>query len=71
MGRSTPSLKAIVNEYIARLEKIIETLPEDEKQFFKQYLNDIETTLSICMHTGVVDPLEVLIIHLIRKLSKL
>lgn len=70
MGRSTPSLRVVVNEYIERLEKLIETLPDGEKSFFKQYLDDIETTLSICMHTGVVDPVEVLLIHLLRRLSE-
>ncbi|MEM2024899.1 MAG: hypothetical protein QXW94_01230 [Desulfurococcaceae archaeon] len=69
MGRNTPSLRIVVREYVARLSKIAEILPPSEKKLFDCYLEDLESTLSICMHTGVADPVEVFLVHLIRKLS--
>ena len=70
MGRNTPSLRTVVNEYSERLRKIAEVLPFEERVFLEEYLKDLDYTLSLCMHTGVADPLEVFLIHLIRKLSK-
>ncbi|MEM0368718.1 MAG: hypothetical protein QXS24_02740 [Desulfurococcaceae archaeon] len=70
MGRNTPSLRVVVNEYTSRLRKIAEALPPNERSFFEKYLEDLDSTLSICMHIGIVDPLEVFIVHLIRKLSR-
>uniref|UniRef100_A0A7C2BKH6 Uncharacterized protein n=1 Tax=Thermosphaera aggregans TaxID=54254 RepID=A0A7C2BKH6_9CREN len=70
MGRSTPSLWISVSEYVERLRKISEMLPGDERERILRFLDDIESTISLCMHTGVADPLEVLFIHLIRKMGK-
>ncbi|MEM0004477.1 MAG: hypothetical protein QXE10_02465 [Desulfurococcaceae archaeon] len=70
MGRNTPSLRVIVNEYVERMRRIAEILPPDERSFLEDYLEDLDSTLSICMHTGVADPLEVFLVHLIRKVSK-
>ncbi|QOR94039.1 hypothetical protein IMZ38_05195 [Thermosphaera chiliense] len=70
MGRSTPSLWISVSEYVERLRKVSEMLPMDEKEGVLRFLEDLESTISLCMHTGVADPLEVLFIHLIRKMNK-
>jgi hypothetical protein len=70
MGRSTPSLWISVSEYVERLRKISEMLPKDERGKILCFLEDLESTISFCMHTGVVDPLEVLFVHLIRKMDK-
>ncbi|MEM1634772.1 MAG: hypothetical protein QXF49_07460 [Thermosphaera sp.] len=70
MGRTTPSLRSSVSEYVERLRKISEMLPSKEKEFMNCLLEDIESTISLCMHTGVADPLEVLLIHFIRKLGR-
>lgn len=68
MGRTTPSLRILVGDYVARLRKIAEMLPAGERAVLEAYLEDIESTLSITMHTGVVDPIEVLLLHLLRRL---
>lgn len=71
MGRTTPSLRAVVYNYASRLSKVSEILPPSEKQLFDCYLEDIDFTLSLCMHVGVADPIEVFLVHLIRKLNRL
>lgn len=71
MGRTTPSLRVVTREYIDRLRKIAESLPPEEQKLVEKYLEDFETTLSISMHTGVVDPLEVFLLHLIRRIRAL
>lgn len=68
MGRTTPSLRVLVGDYVDRLRRIAEMLPREERLLVEAYLEDIESTLSISMHTGVVDPVEVLLLHLLRKL---
>ncbi|MEM0379830.1 MAG: hypothetical protein QXX35_00410 [Desulfurococcaceae archaeon] len=71
MGRNTPSIKTIVYKYVNRLSKIVEILPQEERIIFTNYLNDLETTISICSHIGVDDPLEILFIHLLRRMKDL
>lgn len=71
MGRSTPSLRAVVREYVERLRRIAQVLPPDERELVERYLEDIEGTLSACMHVGVVDPIEVLVLHLVRRVGGL
>lgn len=71
MGRNTPSLRIVVYEYVERFRKIAEIMPPSEREFLEYYLEDLESTLSMCMHTGVVDPLEIFILHLIRRFSYL
>lgn len=71
MGRNTSSLRIYVSRYVERIKKLAELLPPDEKQFIEVFLQDLETTLSICSYTGVADPLEVLFFHFIRRLAQL
>lgn len=71
MGRNTTSLKVIVNRYVERVKKLSLLLPLEEKVFVEDFLRDLDSTISICGHTGVEDPLEVLLIHLIRKIAQL
>lgn len=71
MGRNTPSLRLVVREYAERLRKMAEVLPPSERALVERFLEDIEITLSACMHVGVADPIEVFILHLLRKLRDL
>lgn len=71
MGRSTPPLRTAVREYVERLRKTSEVLPPQERLLVEKYLEDMETTVSAYMHTGAVDPLEVFLLHLIRRLGEL
>ncbi|MEM4441012.1 MAG: hypothetical protein QXS14_06035 [Desulfurococcaceae archaeon] len=71
MGRTTSSLRSMVKEYVERIRRTAESLPPDEKLVVEKFLEDIETTLSIAMHVGVVDPLEVFLLHLVRRLRTL
>jgi RNAse (barnase) inhibitor barstar len=66
MGRNTTSLRAIVNRYTERIKKLSELLPPDERKIIEEFLRDLDSTLSLCVHTGVEDPLEVLFIHFLR-----
>lgn len=70
MGRTTPSLWSSVSEYVERMRKISEMLPTEEREFMEYLLEDVESTISLCMHTGVVDPLEVLLIHFARRIGR-
>lgn len=71
MGRNTSSLRIAVTRYLERINRLAEVLPPEERQYIEEFLQDIETTLSLCSYTGVADPLEVLFFHLIRKLAQL
>lgn len=71
MGRTTPSLRVIIREYIDRLKKTSEILPDNEQELIREYLEDIESTMSLAMHAGVVDPVEVLLLHLLRRLGEI
>ncbi|MEM1525918.1 MAG: hypothetical protein QW775_03450 [Ignisphaera sp.] len=68
MGRNTSSLRIAVARYVERIKKLSEVLPPEERQYIEEFLQDLETTLSLCSYTGVADPLEVLFFHFIRKL---
>lgn len=71
MGRTTPSLRMVIREYIDRLRKTAEMLPGGEQEVIREYLEDIESTVSMAMHTGIADPVEVLLLHLLRKLREI
>lgn len=71
MGRSTTPLRLVVKEYTERLRRTAEVLPPSEKELVEKFLEDVETTLSACMHTGVVDPMEVFMLHFLRRMKDL
>jgi hypothetical protein len=71
MGRTVPPIKPVVDNYVYRLKRLSEILEEREAEFLEYFLEDIDSTVSLCMHIGVSDPLEVLFIHLLRRLSML
>lgn len=71
MGRNTTPLRAVVREYVERLRRTAEVLPPGERALVEKYLEDIEVTLSACTHAGVVDPIEVFLVHFLRKLKDL
>ena len=71
MGRSTPSLRVVVRDYVERFKRAAEMLPREDRALVDRFLEDLETTLSAYMHVGSVDPLEVLILHLVRKMREL
>jgi len=71
MGRNTSSTRAVLSRYVDRIRRIMDLVPPDEKFFFEDFLKDIESTFSLVGHVGVEDPVEILIIHLIRKTARL
>lgn len=71
LGRTTPSLRQLVEEYVNRFSKMYELATGGDKEKFRAFLEDLDTTISMCAHIGVVDPLEVLLIHLVRRLDKI
>jgi len=71
LGRTTPSLRTTIEDYTRRIKRIAEVLPLEERVLVEKYLEDIETTISVYTHMGLVDPLEVFLVHLIRRLRDL
>lgn len=71
MGRTTPPLRTIVREYTERFRRVAELLPPEDRVLIEKYLEDLDSTLSIYMHVGSVDPLEVFLLHLVRKAKDL
>lgn len=70
MGRTTPSFRMAVYKELDRLFKIIDLLPVHEKEVFYRLLDGIEDTISLYTHVAAPnDPLEVIIIHLIRRIA--
>ena len=70
MGRNTTPMKQIINNYVVRLEKVAGMLSPQEREAILYFLKDLDETTSLLSHTGVVDPLEVLLIHFLRKLGR-
>jgi hypothetical protein len=71
LGRTTPSLRASVEDYAKRMRRVADMLPLEDRVLVEKYLEDIELTISAYTHTGLVDPLEVFIVHLVRRLREL
>jgi hypothetical protein len=71
MGRTTPSLRIVAKEYVERFRKVSELLPQRERILVEKYLEGFDDTLSLYMHLGVVDPLELFILHLVRRIREL
>jgi len=69
LGRNTPSLRVIIDSYIERLRRVSKMLPPEERAFLELLIEDIESTLSVYTHIGVVDPIEIIIVHIIRRLN--
>ncbi|MCD6196301.1 MAG: hypothetical protein J7J82_05910 [Staphylothermus sp.] len=68
MGRTTPSHRmALIREY-SRIKKLIEELPEDEKRIWLEILNGFEDTMNLYNNVVFSDPIEPMIIHVLRKL---
>ncbi|MEM4876324.1 MAG: hypothetical protein QXT76_03360 [Sulfolobales archaeon] len=68
MGRTTTPLKQLVYKYTERLEKVAELLGPRYREGFEFFLEGLDETISAFSHVGSVDPLEVLLAHLARKL---
>jgi len=70
MGRTTPSIRVAVRKQIARINRTLNLLPPCEADKAREILEGIEDTLSLYANTaGPVDPVELLLIHLIRKIA--
>lgn len=69
MGRTTTPVRQLITNYVRRLEKASLMMDPKEREAILKFLDDIDDTASLLSHEGVVDPLEVLITHLLRKLS--
>lgn len=68
MGRTTPSIRMALYKELARMNRLINKLPPREADKIRNMLEDIEDTLNLFMETtGAIDPLEVLLLHFIRK----
>lgn len=71
MGRTTPSLKQAVDRYLDRWLLLARRLDKSQGELVKELLEDIDDTLSLFSYVGAVDPLEVLVYHLARKVAEL
>jgi hypothetical protein len=69
MGRTTPSLKTAVEDYVRRFRRVSEILSSEDKIFIERFLEDLETTVSAYSHIGSTDPLEIFLIHLLRRIK--
>ncbi len=70
MGRTTTPVKQVVNSYVVRLREVADMLDPREREAVLVFLNDLDETASLLSHIGVVDPLEVLITHILRKCGR-
>ena len=69
MGRTTPSHRmALIREY-SRIKKLVEGLPEDEKRIWLKILDGFEDTMNLYNNVAFSDPIEPVIIHVLRKLA--
>lgn len=68
MGRTTPSQKLAFIEEFERIKKLIERLPEKEREIWIKALEDVEETYNLYSDISISDPLEIIIIHILRKL---
>lgn len=70
MGRTTPSHRmALIREY-SRIKKLVEEMPEDEKRIWFKILEDFEDTITLYNNIAFSDPIEPVIIHVLRKLAQ-
>lgn len=69
MGRTTSPLKQVVHRYVERLVRVAELLGPEYEEGLKSFLEDLDETVSAFSHIGAVDPLEVLVAHVIRKFA--
>lgn len=70
MGRTTPSFRMAVYKELDRLLKIIDLMPDHERKIFYRLLDGIEDTISLYTHVAAPsDPLEVVVIHMVRKIA--
>ena len=71
MGRTTPSLRAAVKRQVERINKLLSLLPNCEAEKARNILGGIDETLSLYTHTtGPIDPVELLLVHIVRKIAK-
>ena len=70
LGRTTPSLRSTVKRQVERINKLLSLLPSCEAEKAREILDGIDETLSLYTHTnGPVDPVELLLVHIIRKMA--
>ncbi len=71
MGRTTPSLRSTVKRQVERINKLLNLLPNCEAEKAREILDGVDETLSLYTHTnGPVDPVEFLLVHVIRKIAE-
>ncbi|MEB3756142.1 MAG: hypothetical protein GSR79_04720 [Desulfurococcales archaeon] len=71
MGRTTPSLRIAVKRQLSRIESILNLLPECEAERARRLFNDLDETISLYTHsTSPIDPVELLLVHLIRRIVR-
>ncbi|MCE4614275.1 MAG: hypothetical protein F7B60_01910 [Desulfurococcales archaeon] len=70
MGRTTPSLRVTVKRQLSRIESILNLLPECEAERARRLFDDIDETISLYTHSnGPIDPIELILVHLIRRIA--
>jgi hypothetical protein len=68
LGRTTTPSKVLVRKYVERWRRLAKLLPSSEGEALKELLKDVDETASLATHVGVADPLEVMLIHVVRQL---
>lgn len=70
VGRSTTPAKALTRKYVDRWVRLANLLPAGEGEVLKEVLSGVDETASLAAHVGVADPLEVMLIHVVRLLIR-
>ncbi|AFK50715.1 hypothetical protein TCELL_0290 [Thermogladius calderae 1633] len=71
MGRTTPSLKELVNKYLERWSSLLPLLDPCTRAAVKEVLERADYSASLLSYKGVVDPLEPLVFHLLLVIAEL
>lgn len=69
MGRTAAPLKQLIYRYLDRWVKVAKLVDQREAERIEKLLKDIDSTISLFTHVGAVDPLELIVFHILRKLA--
>lgn len=67
MGRTATPLKQLIYRYVDRWVRASGLLDQGRALCVKKFFEDLDSTISLFTHVGAVDPMEVLVFHIVRK----